>query len=194
MPAFPTGGDTPWEKWKAFAIRRRTCITLAAAIPVLAVAEPTLPWYLGGLAVVALGVCVRLIASGYITKSTELATNGPFAVTRHPLYLGGALVAAGFCAMTGAWYSFLSVVVPIGLLYAAVYGPTIVFEERFMVERFGEDYRAYCRRVPRFLPRLRVAPYSWRGFSWDRVRRNHELTNIAGVAAFAVAFALMFLR
>jgi len=32
-----------------------------------------------------------------------------------------------------------------------------LYEERDMERRFGEEYREYCRRVPRWLPRLRCA-------------------------------------
>jgi protein-S-isoprenylcysteine O-methyltransferase Ste14 len=190
MPAFPTGGDTLAQRWKALAVRRRTFITLAAVLPMLIVAQPTAAWYLAGLGLVLAGVAIRLISSGYITKAVKLTTNGPFALARHPLYLGGLLIAGGFCAMTGAWYPFPL----IAILYASVYWPTIEFEERFLAERFGESYRAYCRTVPRFLPRLRLAPWTWAGFSWARVTQNHEPSNIAGVAAFCAAFALKLLE
>ena len=82
-------------------------------------------------------------------KNRELTVTGPYAYTRNPLYLGSALIAAGFALALLSW--------PVAMLlavgFAAIYLPVIAAEERFLRAAFPE-FDSYCRRVPRFIPRL----------------------------------------
>lgn len=57
---------------------------------------------LGG-AIAAIGLVIRAIAAGHLQKNRELATSGPYAYTRNPLYLGSSLLAAGFAVAGGSW-------------------------------------------------------------------------------------------
>jgi hypothetical protein len=63
-------------------------------------------------------------------------------------------------------------------------------EERFLAGRFGAEYDAYCRRVPRFLPRLRGLGATLAGmrFDWRRVLRKEYGTTFAWLSG---AFALL---
>ncbi len=104
------------------------------------------------VALVLPGLALRAFASGTVKKNRELTVSGPYAYTRNPLYLGSTLIAAGFALALLSW--------PVALLLAAVfvaiYVPVIVSEERFLRAAFPE-FDAYCRNVPRFLPRLTPA-------------------------------------
>lgn len=73
---------------------------------------------------------------------------GIYARVRHPRYLGSAfgLLGVSLCANYLAPYVVAVACVP--LLYLVT-----VLEERELVHRFGEEYRQYQRRVPRFFPR-----------------------------------------
>jgi protein-S-isoprenylcysteine O-methyltransferase Ste14 len=87
----------------------------------------------------------------------RLITEGIYSRIRHPRYVG---VGFGVAAMA----MFANYLAPYVL--AAAYVPAIylivLLEERELEERFGEAYRAYCKDVPRFLPR----------FGHGRIRRN----------------------
>ena len=73
--------------------RLRVPLGWVAGAVVIALARPT-PWsLLGGLALGLLGEAFRIWASGHIEKTRVLATGGPYAHTRNPLYLGSALLA-----------------------------------------------------------------------------------------------------
>jgi protein-S-isoprenylcysteine O-methyltransferase Ste14 len=89
----------------------------------------------------------RLLAR--IEPTHELATTGPFGLVRHPNYLAMMLVALG---------TFLWIPTPwvLGALVAivAVSERRARAEERLLVETFGERYRAYLRRVQRWIPGL----------------------------------------
>ena len=88
------------------------------------------------------------MASGHVKKNEQLATTGPYAYCRNPLYLGSIIIAIGFAiASRDVW-------VAIGIigLFSVIYVPVIRGEEAFLRGQFAE-YDSYARRVPRLLPR-----------------------------------------
>lgn len=89
-------------------------------------------------------------ASISVLRDHRVVDDGPFAVVRHPVYLGLILFLAG-----GA----LLVADPLVAAVTAVVAVLMLFraraEERFLEERLGDEYRDYARRVPMLLPRLR---------------------------------------
>ena len=105
----------------------------------------------GALALVGLGV--RAWAAGHIVKNDRLATTGPYAHTRNPLYFGSFLIAAGF-AIAAHWSLLLLVVA----FFALVYGPTIEKERAKISARFPDAYSRWEQNVPAFVPR----PTPWR--------------------------------
>jgi len=104
------------------------------------------------LALVLPGVWLRGYAAGYVKKNRELTQTGPYAYTRNPLYLGSMLIAAGFAVALLSWP--VALVLAVG--FAAIYVPVVASEERFLRVTFPE-FSAYCRRVPRLIPRLTAA-------------------------------------
>ena len=79
--------------------------------------------------------------------SRALVTDGPFAFTRNPLYVTMTLLyVATAVAFDSLWALAL---LPFGL--AALVWGAILPEERYLSEKFGEDYDAYRRRVRRWL-------------------------------------------
>ena len=80
-----------------------------------------------------------------------LLTQGIYGRVRHPRYLGAALgyVASAFLAN----YLFLWAALPAFLLLLHT---VVLLEERELEERFGEAYRSYAARVPRYFPRMRA--------------------------------------
>jgi len=105
----------------------------------------------GALALV--GLAIRAWAAGHIVKNDRLATTGPYAHTRNPLYFGSFLIAAGFAV--AAHWSLLLVVVA---FFVLVYGPTIEKERVKISARFPDEYARWEQNVPAFVPR----PTPWR--------------------------------
>jgi len=151
---------------------------------------------IGGI-VAAFGLLVRGISSGYLRKDRELATGGPYASTRNPLYLGSSLLAAGFIAAGRSWWAGLLV----GVYFAVFYYAVMRDEEEDLRKRFGAAFEEYAARVPLFFPRVpkqvRIAsspgeaPAIAPVFSGAQYVRNREYKALIGTAA---GLALMWLR
>lgn len=108
------------------------------------------PVLLIGGAIAGAGVGFRGWASGHISKNERLATSGPYAHTRNPLYFGSFLIAVGF-AVAAHW----SLVVAVVAFFALVYAPTMQRERANISSRFPDSYGAYSANVPAFVPRAR---------------------------------------
>ena len=102
----------------------------------------------GGVVALA-GIVVRAWASGHISKNERLATTGPYAHTRNPLYFGSFLIGAGF-AIAAHWALLLVVIA----FWALVYAPTMQRERANISERFPDAYDRYSANVPAFVPRV----------------------------------------
>jgi protein-S-isoprenylcysteine O-methyltransferase Ste14 len=81
--------------------------------------------------------------------SHQLVTRGPFAIVRHPMYLGLILGALGGLLIYQTWTMVaFTLFAPFTLLRSRR-------EERVLAAEFGDQWQEYCQRVPAFLPRLR---------------------------------------
>ena len=79
----------------------------------------------------------------------ELATGGIYSRMRHPGYMAMSLAIAAAALFT----NYLAMYV-VALAYVPLICLVALLEERELLARFGVAYRAYCARVPRFVPRL----------------------------------------
>jgi protein-S-isoprenylcysteine O-methyltransferase Ste14 len=87
--------------------------------------------------------------SGVVTikQDHELIDTGPYALLRHPIYTGLLVAFIGSAVALGEWRGLLAVLIA----WAALWRKQRL-EERWMTERFGEQYVAYCQRVPALVP------------------------------------------
>lgn len=108
-----------------------------------------------------LGEWLRITANKYAGGATRtrnvgapsLVKSGPYGCVRNPLYLANMMIYTGFAIASGALLPWLPIV--IFVCFAFQYGIIIWLEEKSLLELFGEEYRQYCRSVPRFLPKLK---------------------------------------
>ena len=116
-----------------------------------AVVSQPVPWALYATsAIVVIGVAIRLWASGFILKNEQLATNGPYALVRHPLYSGNILVVYAFSGASGLWWTFL-----VTTAFLFFYYPTAIeYEDRKLFKIFGDDWTAFASNTPALLPRI----------------------------------------
>jgi protein-S-isoprenylcysteine O-methyltransferase Ste14 len=158
-----------------------------AGLTVLALAEPAWPSWLVGLALATAGEGVRLWASGHIEKTVRLATGGPYAHTRNPLYVGSLLMAIGVALAAASVWAVAAVV-----LYFLAFYPSVMREEAgFLRQKFGLEFEEWARDVPVFLPRFTPGGPRRSRFEWARVTRNREWRT---AAALPLAGLLLFAR
>ena len=79
-----------------FWIRWRVRIGYPVALAYLIFARPMMRSLVAGAFVGVVGLAMRAWAAGYLRKHEALATSGPYAFTRNPLYFGSVILAAGF--------------------------------------------------------------------------------------------------
>ncbi len=174
--------------WARIARRIRVPLGFAFAVFYLWIARPAWSFLAAGAVIVAAGVALRAVASGHISKNSELTTSGPYAHTRNPLYLGSVLMAAGFAiAARSAW-----VALALAAFFVLIYVPVIAEEEKFLRSRFAE-FDEYARRVPRFIPRWRAAGGSGGGFSRERYLQHREYNAMLGAVLMMAALAAKLL-
>ncbi len=173
--------------WQQFARRVRVPLGFVFAAVFLLLAHPTWRTLELSLLLVGPGVSLRAYASGYVKKNAELATTGPYAYTRNPLYLGSMLIAFGFAAASASWTVF----VLLAALFAAIYLPTIRSEEAFLRAHFAE-FDMYASQVPRLLPRLRLLRFraGAGGFSRALYLQHREYNCLMGATALYVVLVL----
>lgn len=177
--------------WSRIAIHVRVPLGFVFAAAYLWFARPSWSWLIAGVVLVIAGLAVRATAAGHIRKNQELATTGPYAHTRNPLYLGSILIAAGFAVALLSW----PMAVVLGVGFAVIYIPVIASEERFLRGTFP-NFDEYCTKVPRIIPRLTAtrmgsADPSGR-FSLDLYLRHREYN--AAIGAALLYLSLLFLR
>ncbi len=179
-------------------MRWRVRLGYPVAVVFLVLARPIPRAIMIGGLVAVVGLIVRGLASGHLRKDEELATTGPYAVTRNPLYFGSALLAAGFIVAGHSLWAGLIV----GVYFAVFYYAVIRNEEADLRKRFGGAFEDYAARTPLFFPGFRAskgstpaqnAPES--AFSWPQYRRNREYQALLGtIAGLGVVWLRMWIR
>jgi len=157
----------------------------------LVLAAPTPRSILIGAIVALFGVWIRAAASGHLKKYEVLATDGPYAHTRNPLYLGSSLIALGFSIAGGSLFGGALVMMYFAVFYTAV----MQNEASDLRRRYAAVFEEYERTVPLFFPRIIAAKLasaeSARKFSWEQYEKNREYQALIGVL---LGLAGMWLR
>jgi protein-S-isoprenylcysteine O-methyltransferase Ste14 len=167
--------------------RHRVAAGWALGALVLVLARPDLVSLLLGLPLAALGEAMRLWASGHIEKTERLATGGPYAHSRNPLYVGSLLIATSAAVASASHWVALAVAA-----YFLAFYPSVMREEAaFLAKKFPGEYAAWADAVPAFWPRARPAGPRASRFDWARVRRNREWTTAAALPLLAVLLYLL---
>jgi len=105
-----------------------------------------------GLFLIAIGTVGRLWCSIYISgrKDRKLVTEGPYSISRNPLYF------FSFLGASGVGFATETVTIPLAIicLFLLFYYITINNEERYLMDLFGNDFKSYYNKVPRFYPKI----------------------------------------
>jgi protein-S-isoprenylcysteine O-methyltransferase Ste14 len=151
-------------------------------LAVLALARPTPLSMALGMPLVVAGEAIRIWASGHIEKTQKLATGGPYAHCRHPLYVGSLLLALGVAVGSASVWVVLAVAA-----YFLAFFPSVMREEtNFIAKKFPEEFAAWSAEVPPFWPRLTPGGPRSSRFEWGRVSLNREWRTVLALPAAAL--------
>jgi protein-S-isoprenylcysteine O-methyltransferase Ste14 len=103
---------------------------------------------------IAMLCAVYLARAGHAVVShhgrpERMVSTGAFRYVRHPLYLGSILFYLGLIVSTASLFSF-ALLVGIFLFYNRLAS----YEEEWLFEEYGEDYRAYKKRTGKWVPKI----------------------------------------
>ena len=147
-------------------------------------AEPVELLLAPGTLLVIAGTALRLFASGYIAKNRELATGGPYAIVRHPLYTGNIAIVSGFAIASGQWWAG-----GVALVFFWFYYPTAIeYEDRKLEKLFGDGWHRWAGDVPALMPSFRIPRRAGAG-RWSL--RKSLLRNGEPVIALIIAACLV---
>ena len=143
-----------------------------------------------GILIALLGQLLRFWAWGSNARTkVGVRTRGPYALLRHPLYLGNLCIVVGLLVMFNNPWAYLICGLPFVLLYHTI----AQVEEERMQKRFGEEYVAYIASgVPRFIPALRDLPEAKRTsrpFHW-RLALKKEYESLLGLVAGVIVLEM----
>jgi protein-S-isoprenylcysteine O-methyltransferase Ste14 len=188
----------------SFFFRYRNAIGPAVFLVAIAAGRPTYPLNrpdlnlaldIAGMLVALLGEMLRVLTIGYEyierggknrqVYASKLVQGGVFAHCRNPLYVGNILLAVGIAMVVHSLAFYLTVLPLVAFAYSCI----VSAEERFLREKFGEEYLRYCNRVNRWVPQWK----GWRDsvdnmeFNWRRVLvKEYNTLFVAALALVAV--------
>ena len=157
-PAMPSGQAAPARFFYTYRGLLLAPPLLFALLCTWAETESELVVYPLGLGLFALGVAIRFWAQCHLHYRLRvrkaLTLGGPYRYVRNPIYVGNLLIVGGLCVVAELLW-----LAPLMMLWTFfVYRGTVRYEEYHLTEKYGEPYREFLDRVPRWLPRLRLLP------------------------------------
>ena len=162
-----------------FRIARGRVVTgFIVAAAAFAFARPTWQSILMGVPIALLGESVRVWAAGHLIKGQEVTTSGPYALVRHPLYVGSALLGLGFVVAAASLFVAVAV---LGYLTVMI-TVAVRLEEATLRAEFGETHAQYVAGT---------SPVIARRFSIRRVRENREHQSLLGLFVSVAVLCLL---
>jgi len=132
-------------------IKYRSFIGILCLIAVLKLATPNAWSIFIGFFFMMIGMFFRGWSSGYIDKDKELAVDGPYSLTRNPLYFGNLLIGSGIAVACNNLPSLLIFLV----YYFTFFTFLIAVERKRLRKRFGSRYDEWAKQANLFFPKIK---------------------------------------
>jgi len=134
--------------------KRLALSTHAVIMPLTFIYSIFLPLKLGtvwlylGLPILALALVITIMASMNFaaTPLGEPVTKGIYRISRHPIYLSAFLFYLGIGIASASWVLLL-----FALAWIIIWNIVVPAEERLLLEKYGEAYREYMNKTPRWI-------------------------------------------
>lgn len=141
-----------------------------------------------GVIVFFVGLLLHFVSKGFLYRNRELAIRGPYSFARHPFYIANLLLDTGIILMSGH-----PLFIPIYLLlYYKAYHKVILNEEADLTNIYGDLYKKYMKKVPRYFPRITPYVKDWyRGFKWGNIMREREISRLLRLVSYPISFLII---
>lgn len=149
----------------------RSCVWLGAALLLAYLKKPDGPGLLAvrtdaigalGGALLLAGLALHFWSNATLARgegkgavATAVVVDGPFRYVRNPIYLAAVPLLFGIYLMYARGTAMLPDFVAAAIVMAFFHQAVVHVEEPGLRKRYGAAYEEYCRRVPRWIPRLR---------------------------------------
>lgn len=174
----------------------RSYTPLPFLILMILYSNPNIYSMLIGLIFVIVGEFIRIWANSWAGSETRttggvggtfLVVSGPYAYVRNPLYIGNVIIYFGLGIMSNAVFPYLQIIALIYFLYQ--YYEIVKEEENFLKMKFGNEYKDYCEKVNRFLPKFKKyenskieqPEFSWKKGWQSEVRSIQASLSVIGI-------------
>lgn len=152
------------DRLSDWLFRHRGATAAPFALLMLGLARPDPLHLAAGLPFLAAGQLLRLWAASHIgdhargrrPRAPRLVTTGPYALIRHPLYAGNALLCAGLLVMSRAGVPLFPLA--FGFVFVAQYALFVRREERLLARAFREEWPGYAALTGAWMPRRLPRP------------------------------------
>ena len=169
-------------------IKWRSSVGIVCMMAVLYFAHPVAQSIFIGFFFIIAGMFFRAWSSGFILKDEELATKGPYSLTRNPLYFGNFVMGLGFAVAGNNIYTYL-----IFFLYYLLFFPFLmVIEHRRMKKKFGAAYDKWAKKSHSFFPKIKKIDNV--GFNISYYMKNKEYRVLYFSLFFVAILILKYLR
>lgn len=141
-----------------------------------------------GLGIVFFGFLIRVAARGQKSEKSwngrALMSDGLYGLVRHPMYFGTLLIGLGVVMALFEWWVFLIFL----LVFLIIYAPQVRKEEKSLQQLFGEEYKIYCAKTPKYFPNMnffKTNPKDYLFFKWEWLKK--ELSSLIAVSVIIIA-------
>ncbi len=187
-----------------FFFKYRSYTPLPFLFLMIVYSNPNIYSMLIGFVFVLLGEFIRIWANSWAGSETRttggvggtfLIISGPYAYVRNPLYLGNVIIYFGLGIMSNAVFPYLQIIALIYFFFQ--YYEIVKVEENFLMQKFGDDYKDYCQKVNRFIPKLKKFKNSnveQPEFSWKKGLQSEYRSIQASISVIVILVLIWIIR
>jgi protein-S-isoprenylcysteine O-methyltransferase Ste14 len=132
-------------------IKYRSTVGIVCLTMAMYLAKPDAKSITIGFFFMIAGTFFRTWSAGYINKDNELATQGPYALTRNPLYFGNFLLGLGIAIASNHLYIYILFLI----FYLSFFPFLMIIEHKRLKKKFGEDYEKWAKKSNSFFPKIK---------------------------------------
>ncbi len=187
-----------------FFFKYRSYTPLPFLLIMILYSNPNIYSILLGIVFVVIGEFIRIWANSWAGSETRttggvggtfLIVSGPYAYIRNPLYIGNVIIYFGHGIISYAIFPYLQILALAYFLFQ--YYHIVKEEEKFLAEKFSDQYKDYCNKVNRFLPKFKKYKNSsieQPEFEWKKGLKSETRSIQASLSVIVILLLIWIIR